>query len=305
MAHSHAPDTGSVSDRALGWAVGLNLGLTGFEVVAGAIAGSVALLADALHNFNDCAALLIALIARRIARRGANERFTFSYRRAELIGAMINLTALLLVGAYLVYEAVHRLIVPSQPDGRWIMAAAGVALVVDVLTAWLLWALSKGSLNLRAAFVHNLTDALASLAVLAGGAAVFLFGWWAIDPLLTLVIAGYILYLSFGMLRRTAVILMEGTSPDLSLRDVADAMVAVDGVCDAHHLHVWELGEHHRALEAHVAVQRDRLGEIETIKRRLRERLAGRFQIEHATLEFEVEQEGCPDDRRRLVPEHP
>lgn len=302
MAQDHQHSTEGVSDRALLIAVAANIGLSGFEVVAGAITGSVALMADALHNFNDCAALFIAYVARRISRRGANERFTFSYRRAELIGAMINLTALILVGAYLVYEAIQRFINPEELSGGWIMAAAGVALVVDVITAWLLWALSKGSMNVRAAFVHNLTDALASVAVLVGGAAVYFLGWNWVDPSITLGIAGYILYLSVGMLKRTATILMEGTPEGLRLEDIARAVRSLDEVVDLHHLHVWELDEQHRAMEGHVVVRPEDLVHLERIKSAIKRRVREEFQIVHSTLEFELPNEAC--DERRLVPEH-
>ena len=155
--HNHSHGTENVSDGVLLWTVIVNLGLSVFEFVAGAISGSVALMADALHNTNDAAALLIAYIARKISRKGADGQYTFGYRRAELIGAMIQLTALILVGLYLVYEAVRRFFDPEPLLGGWIMAAAGVALVVDVITAWLLWSMSKGSLNVKAAFLHNLT----------------------------------------------------------------------------------------------------------------------------------------------------
>ena len=153
--HNHSHGTENVSDGVLLWTVIVNLGLSVFEFVAGAISGSVALMADALHNTNDAAALLIAYIARKISRKGADEQYTFGYRRAELIGAMIQLTALILVGLYLVYEAVRRFFDPDPLLGGWIMAAAGVALVVDLITAWLLWSMSKGSLNVKAAFLHK------------------------------------------------------------------------------------------------------------------------------------------------------
>ena len=306
MAHSHSQHhhTEGISDRALLWAVVLNIGLSGFEVAGGVISGSVALMADALHNFNDCAALFIAYVARRISRRGANERFTFSYRRAELIGAMINLTALIIVGLYLLYEAVRRIVQPQDVSGGWMMAASGVALVVDVLTAWLLWAMSKGSLNVRAAFVHNLTDALASVAVLAGGAAVHFLQWNWVDPVLTIAIAGYILFLSVAMLRRTAAILMEGTPEDLDLKEIRHAVEEVSGVQDLHHLHVWELDEEHRALEAHIAVSSGAINQLELMKAKIKRLLEESFRIQHSTLEFEVGGDACRDHDRALIPQH-
>ncbi len=286
MGHDHSHSTDNVSDGVLLWTVIVNLGLSVFEFVAGAISGSVALMADALHNTNDAAALLIAYIARRISRKGADEHYTFGYRRAELIGAMIQLTALILVGLYLVYEAVRRIFEPEPLLGGWIMAAAGVALIVDVITAWLLWSMSKGSLNVKAAFLHNLTDAGASVAVLLGGAAIYWLDWTWVDPVLTLVIAGYILFMSFGLLRKTSRILMEGTPPGLSLDAVKETIENLDGVDNVHHLHVWELDEHHKALEAHVRIVENRQSHS-ILRKQIKDLLENKFSISHSTLELE------------------
>jgi len=293
----HHHDVSHVSDGRLIGSIVLNVGLTVVEVVVGVAAGSLALVADAVHNLNDAAALFIALAARRVARRGADQRYTFGYRRAELIGAMINLTALGLVGLYLLVEAVDRLIHPTEVLAGWVAIAAGVAFVVDVFTALFLWDLSRGSLNVRAAFIHNLTDAGASIAVLLGAGAIWLFNWTFIDPLLTLVIAIYILWMSVVMLKRTIHILMEGTPPDLDLDLVMESMTTIAGVNNVHHVHAWELDEHHRALEAHVLLAPNTDGEaLEQVRRALRAHLRAEYRIEHATLEFEWPETLCCDD---------
>ena len=299
--HNHGAER--FSDRTLLWTVVMNLGLSVFEFIAGIVSGSVALMADALHNTNDAGALLIAYIARRIAKKGADEKFTFGYRRAELIGAMIQLTALILVGLYLVYEAVCRFFEPEPLQGGWIMAAAGIALFGDVVTAWLLWAMSKGNLNVKAAFLHNLTDAGASVAVLIGGAAIFWLDWTWVDPVLTLTIAGYILYMSFSMLRITSRILMEGTPLDLSLDEIAQAIRATEGIHDVHHLHVWELDEHHRALEAHVVLSANESNRSKC-RHHLKHMLAGQFHISHSTLELEDPNDEKPCQEQDLVFRH-
>lgn len=292
--HSHSHGTEKVSDRLLLGTVFINLGLSVFEFIAGLIAGSTALMADALHNTNDAAALLVAYVARRVSRKGADHKFTFGYRRAELIGAMIQLTALIVVGLYLLYEAVRRFIEPEPVLGGWMMAAAAVALVVDIATAWLLWSMSRGSLNVKAAFFHNLTDAAASVAVLLGGAAVLWLGWSWIDPLLTLGISGYILYMSFGMLRRTSSILMEGVPADLDIDEVKSAVEFVPGVVEMHHIHVWELDEHRRAMEAHIVIATaSSMSELESLKTKVRTVLQERFHIPHCTLEMESEGAAC------------
>ncbi|GAB5444674.1 MAG: cation diffusion facilitator family transporter [Fuerstiella sp.] len=290
--HSHglvrSDEIAGISDARLLWAVGLNQLLTVGQVVAGILSGSVALLSDAAHNFNDANALLIAYIARRISKKEANERYTFGYRRAEMIGALINLTLLALIGLYLVYEGVNRLLYPEEIIG-WIMAATAVlALVVDVGTALLLWKMSQGSLNVRAAFVHNVVDALGSVAVLIGAAAIIWRDWVWVDAAITLLIAGYVLWQVFKMLPQATRVLMEGTPPNMDLDALIADLTMVDGVEELHHLHVWELDEQHRALEAHVVILESRTGDLESIKREIKHRLVEQHNIPHSTLEFEV-----------------
>jgi len=302
--HSHSHGTEEISDKVLLWAVIINVGLSVFEFIGGAIAGSVALMADALHNTNDAAALLVAYIARKISRKGADRAYTFGYRRAELIGAMVQLTALIVVGIFLLYEAVRRFFEPQPIQGGWVMAASGVALVVDIATAWLLWAMAKGSMNAKAAFLHNLTDAGASVAVLLGGAAIYWLGWTWVDPSLTLLIAGYILYMSFGLIRKTSRILMEGAPDGLDLEELKTKTEKIEGVCEIHHLHVWELDEHHRALEAHIVISDERLRDIETIKSRVKNLLKTRYDIAHSTLEFETSSQACGEEHNHFIPIH-
>lgn len=284
----HHHDHGELSDGRLIFAVGLNLLLTVVEVVGGILSGSLALIADAVHNFNDAAALLIAWIARRVARRKPDDRFTFGYRRAELIGAMVNLTTLIVVGLYLLYEAGERLINPEPILGPWVVAVAGVALLVDIGTAVLLWAMSKGNMNVYAAFIHNLTDAAASVAVLIGGALVWWKGWTWVDPLLTAAIAAYILYMSIGMFRRTASILMENAPPGVDLDAVRALLVEPEAVGEITHFHVWELDEEHAALEACLTIDGSTtVTESNDLARELKDRLRDEQKIQHATLEFE------------------
>jgi cobalt-zinc-cadmium efflux system protein len=258
------------------------------------------LIADALHNFGDCGALVVALVARRISRRKADERFTFGYRRAELIGAIVNLTALVIVGLYLIYEAVVRLSSPAEVAAGPVMIAAGVALVVDVLTAVVLRDMARGSLNVRAAFVHNLSDALSSVAVLLGAGAIALWGWSVVDPVLTLVIAVYVIVHGAVMFRKAATTLMNATPSESTVDEVTRCMCRLDGVIDVHHVHLWELHEGHATVEAHVVIARGDSGDMEAIKRRVKAALRDDYGIDHSTLEFEFDDEGrrgeCSDE---------
>ncbi|WP_235935374.1 cation diffusion facilitator family transporter [Candidatus Laterigemmans baculatus] len=300
----HAHDVSGVSDSRLLWAVGLNQLLTLGQIVAGVFSGSLALMADALHNFNDAMALLIAYIARRVSRRQATKAFTFGYRRAELIGAMINLTALAMVGLYLIYEAVMRFIEPKEITGWLMMAAAGLALVVDIATAVLLWVMSRGNLNVRAAFVHNMTDAAASVAVLLGGLAIIYLDVYWIDPLLTLVIAGYVLYQALTMLPKAARILMGAAPPGIDFDEVVQAMQGHELVEEIHHVHIWQLDESHCAMEAHVVIDPSAVNQMRAVKHSLKRVLEEQFEIGHSTLEFELsdEQLGGTEHHGQVTP---
>ena len=300
--HSHSHDTPEVSDTVLLWTVIVNFGLSIFEFAAGLISGSVALMADALHNTNDAAALLIAYVARKISKKPADNKFTFGYRRAELIGAMIQLTALIVVGIFLIYEAVSRFLEPMPLKGGWIMAAAGIALIVDVVTAWLLWAMSKGSLNVRAAFLHNISDAGASIAVLLGGAAIYWLKWFWVDPLVTLIIAGYILYMSYGMLIRTSSILMDGVPVDVDVIDIKRNIEKLKSVKELHHIHVWELDEHNRAMEAHIVVEDGLLiQDVDVIRSLVDTILRAKFSITHSTIQIETGYGGCEGKDKSFI----
>lgn len=285
--HSSAPD--ELGTGRLVVAVGLNLVITVVEGVAGVLSGSLALLADAAHNLNDAASLGISWGARRMAQKDPDQRRTFGYRRAEVIGAFVNLVTLVLVALYLLKEAVERYGAPQSVDGTAMMAVAGVALVANVGTALLLHRDAQDSLNIESAFVHIVADALASAAVVVGGAAIVRYGWAWIDPLLTALIAGYILWQSVDLLRRTTRILMESAPPGFDFEGMVGAMEAVDDVREVHHVHVWQLDERRTAVEAHVVIDERDLGAMERIKATLKGRLAADFGVGHATLEFECE----------------
>lgn len=293
MAHSHHHhhiDTDS-GDVKVGMAIALNMGLTLVQIIGGIAAGSLSLIADALHNFSDAIALVIAFGARKIARRPADARMTFGYGRIEPVAALINYTTLILIGAYLTYEAVMRFVDPAPVAGWIVVIVAGVALAVDLATAALTYALSKNSVNIRAAFLHNIADALSSVAVIVAGTLVILFGWTWVDPVATLLIAGYILWQSATEMPAVVRILMMGTPPDLDITAVIDTVEATPGVASAHHVHLYMMGEHDPALDAHVVLKPD-TDHIAT-RTAVKARLAELYHLHHTTLEMEPHNKTC------------
>ena len=285
--HSHAHIDPASGDRRVSIAIWANALLTVAQIVGGILSGSLALIADALHNFSDMASLVIAFVARKIARRPADERMTFGYARIEIVAALINYTTLILVGVYLIYEGVMRMIEPTEVAGWTVVILGGVALTVDTLTAWLTWSMQKGSVNIRALFLHNLSDALASVAVIIGGTLIILYDLRWVDPAITIAIALYILYLALTEIGGPIRTLMLGSPPDIDSRVVIDAVRRVDGVTDVHHVHLWQMQEHEVALDCHVVLDEDGWTRIEPVKAAIKNGLKSQFGITHSSLEFE------------------
>lgn len=293
MAHSH--DHGyhhhgeGQTEGRLWVSIGLNFMITLAEFVGGIISGSLSLLSDALHNLNDTVSLGISLVARKISKRDANREKTFGYQRAEIIGAFINLVTLVIIALFLIKEGIQRFYNPQPIDGTVMFVVAIIGLLGNVITAALLFRSSKENINIRSAYIHILSDALSSVGVIVAGVLILWYKLYIIDTILTLVIAGYILWQSYYMLRKTINILMESTPAGLELPNIQSAMAGISGVLDIHHLHVWRLDEHNILLESHVVIDENDLDQMESIKTSLKEMLSSQFNIHHSTLEFEFE----------------
>jgi len=227
------------------------------------------------------------LFARAIGRKPADQYKSFGYQRAEIVAALMNLTILLVVSLYLLFEAFWRIAEPKEVVGWIIIVVAGGALFIDTATAFITFKMSKTSLNMKAAFLHNLTDALGSLGVILAGALIILYQLYWIDTLIAFVIAGFVLWQALKILPKTIHILMEGTPENLSAVEIKLAMERADSVEDVHHIHVWNIDEHRVALEAHVVVSVSEFKEVELIKATLKKMLFIDFNVDHSTLEFE------------------
>lgn len=293
MAHSH--DHGHHhhgKDQTIGrlWiSIILNFIITTAEFIGGIISGSLALLSDALHNLNDTTSLGISLVARKISKKEANRDKTFGYKRAEIIGAFINLITLVIIALFLIKEGVERFYNPQPIDGMVMFIVAIIGLLGNIITAILLYRDSTENLNLRSAYIHILSDAFSSVGVIIAGVLILWYQLYIIDTILTLIIAGYILWHSYYMLRQTINILMESTPANIEVPNVQQAMAKVSGVLDVHHLHVWRLDEHNILLESHVVIDEEKIDQMESIKSALKKLLSTNFDIHHSTLEFELE----------------
>ena len=283
--HSHMPP--DTRDKRVAIAIWANGILTVAQIGGGIFAGSLALIADAVHNFSDMASLVIAFVAQKIARRPADSRMTFGYGRVEIVAALINYTSLIIIGLYLLYEGGMRIVDPPEIKGWWVVWLGGIALAVDALTALLTYSMQKGSVNIRALFLHNLSDALASVAVVIAGVLILLYDLRWVDPAITIGIAAYILYLGFTEIGGVIRTLMLGSPVDIDTDAVIRVLAGVEGVVELHHVHFWQMREHEASLDAHVVIEKGGWDELEDIKYRIKQTLKQYFGIVHSTLEFE------------------
>lgn len=292
--HGHAHLPGGAGDGTILVAVVVNLALTGAQIIGGYVADSTALIADGVHNLSDALALVLAFGARRLARRPASPDMSYGWGRAEIVAAFVNYIALIAVSVWLGIEALGRLIEPPQVAGGLVMALAGFALLVDMATAALVWRASKESVNIRAAFLHNLADAAVSVAVILGGALIWAFGWNLADPVLTLLISAVILWHIGREIGPVMRMLMLAAPAGVDHAALAGAMAGVEGVAGAHHLHLWQIDERRTALSAHL-VMREGADPVLAV-RRVKALLRRDFGIDHATIETERAGEACGDD---------
>jgi len=270
------------------------------ELIAGLVANSLALVGDALHNFTDTLALLLALVAVRVARRPANAAKTYGYHRAGVLAAFINSATLAAFTIYLFYEAVHRLRVPHAVDSRAMLVVAAAAFVLNAAITWWLRDHSHEDLNIRSAVLHMLGDAASSVGIVIAALLIARTGRSFWDPAVSILIGILILWSSFGVLREAVNLLLEGTPAGIDPDEVTRAIAAIDGVIGVHHLHVWALGPSRRALSAHLIVGDVPLKSTSQLLGRVNELLHDEYAIEHTTIQFELAD--CPEEDPYCLP---
>lgn len=255
-------------------------------VVAGIRAKSLALLSEAGHNVSDFLALLLSWFAVYVQTRPPSSTKTFGYHRAGVLAAFINASSLVLIALLIFYEAIHRLYAPVNVQPALMMWVAGFGVVMNGGIAFMLHR-DRRDLNIRSAFVHEVGDTLSTAAVILGGWVILVTGKSWIDPVLSLAIGALILWSSYGIIRESLNILLEGTPHGLALSDILSEVRSIPGVNDVHDLHVWSIGSDTHALSCHIAIEDIPPSASEGILLSVRERLAEKFQIHHTTIQFE------------------
>ena len=292
--------TGCPMTSVLRWAMLVTLGFVALELVGGFLANSIALVSDAFHNLSDVPTLVISWLAIRWTERPADSEKTYGYHRAGILAAYSNAILLVLVALYILYEAYERIRTPVTVGTGWMIWVSLVGLAVN---GGITLALVRGrrDLNLRSILIHNLGDALSNIGILAGALVIRWTGVQWADPAIGAAIGLLVLWSSYGILRESSHVLLEGLPRQMLLGEVARAILQVEGVREVHDVHIWTLGTDLYALSCHVRIPDMHLEESENILAEIRKRLERQFHITHTTIQFE--RAGLPREAGLFMPE--
>jgi len=292
--HAHAGHSHGVSadadKRYLTGALALIVAFLMTEVIVGLIAGSLALISDAGHMLTDAASIVLALIAIRLSAKPAQGRWTYGYKRAEILSAQANGLTLLLLAVWFVYEAIRRLIDPPEVQGLLVFITALIGIVVNVAAAWLISKANRTSLNVEGAFQHILNDLYAFIATAIAGLVVLLTGFARADAIAALIVAALMIKAGYGLVRESGRIFLEAAPASLEPDWIGPAMAARPSVAEVHDLHIWDVTSGMPALSAHILV--DPTGDCHGVRRDLQVLLKGEYKIDHTTLQVDHVQSG-------------
>ena len=287
--HSHTINAESLN-KAFIIGIVLNLAFVVIEFAAGFWFDSLALLSDAGHNLSDVVSLVLALLAFRLAKVKANERYTYGYKKSTILVSLLNAVILLVAVGAIVIESIHKLSNPAVVPGGAIAWVAGVGVLINAFTAFLFMKDKEKDLNVKGAYLHMAADALVSVGVLVAGIVISRTGWYIIDPFIGLIVAVVILISTWNLLHDSLRLTLDGVPTSIDSQKVVEAIRALPGVDDVHHIHIWAISTTENALTAHIVLKQPE--SMQEVKHLIRHRLED-FGIGHATLEFEVPGEHC------------
>ena len=270
----------------------LNLLITIAQIIGGIISGSLALISDALHNFSDVLSLVFSYIAHKLSRRKASINNTFGYKRAELIAAFVNASTLVIVAFILIYGAIERFINPHPIKSTLVIWLALLGIIVNGLSVFLLKKDAEHNINMKSAYLHLLTDMLASVAVLIGGILMKFYGWYWVDSVMTILIAVYLIIVGVQLLWTSTKMLMLFTPEHIDIKEIVREVHKIPGVNKLHHIHVWHLNDEELHLEAHLDCSEDiKMSEFNTLLDKVEQVLFHKFHINHINIQPEFKKE--------------
>ena len=286
--HHHHHGSQDLKGRNLLISIVLNVVITISQIIGGIISGSLALLSDALHNLSDVLSLLISYIANVLTRKEASAGKTFGYKRAEIIAAFVNSATLIIVAVFLIKEAIERFFNPEVIGSGIVITLSILGILANGFSVLLLRPDSNRNMNLRSAYLHLLTDMMASVAVLIGGILMYYFNWYWIDPLLTILIALYLIFMGYDLLKDSTRVLMLFTPNTIEVRNIVKAICRLEQVKNVHHVHIWQLNEDEVHMEAHIDFVADiRLSEFDKILDDIEDLVYHEFGINHVNIQPE------------------
>jgi len=296
MGHSHEHSHIDLKGRNLLFSIVLNILITVSQAIGGIISGSLSLLSDALHNFSDVVSLIVSYVADRYSKKEASIKRTFGYKRAEIIAAFVNALSLIIVAIYLVYEAVIRFLNPKDIESDIVIWFALLGIVANGFSVLLLRKDAKENMNMRSAYLHLFSDMTASVAVLVGGLLMKFYGWFWVDSVLTVLIAIYLLFMGYDLLKKSFNVLMLFTPEEINLEIISAAITEFPEISNVHHMHVWQLNESEIHLEAHAEFKNDiKISEFDTVLDRVEELLFHEFGINHVNIQPEYKKDDPKD----------
>ncbi len=295
MGNHHHSD--SLQGKKLFWSIVLNIAITIAQIIGGLISNSLSLLTDALHNFSDVLSLLISWFAHKLSQKPANHKRTFGYKRAEIMAAFINAASLLGVSFFLIKEAIERFYNPASVQAGWVIILGMLSIVINGISVLLLSKEAKTSLNIRSAYLHLFTDMLTSVAVVIGGMLMYFWSLNWIDPLLTVIIAFYLILSSWKILGEALKILMLFAPAELSIESIKKEVLMFSEIQNMHHIHLWALNDNQTHLEAHLSFSNNlSLTETNNICATIEDKLKKIFPIQHITFQAEYKPE-CKEEQ--------
>jgi len=298
MAHTHTHDHHdhhhqiSSLNRAFIIGITLNLLFVAAEFLAGFFFNSLGLLSDAGHNLSDVASLVLAMLAFRLAKVHPTAKYTYGYKKSTVLVSLLNAVILLVAVGIIIGESINKVLNPQPVEGDAIAWVAGIGVLINGVTAWLFMKDKDRDLNVKGAYLHMAADALVSIGVVISGIVILHTGWYIIDPIIGIVIAVIIIYSTWGLLRDSLRLSLDGVPVGTDTKKIEEIMRSVHGVKDVHHVHIWAISTTETALTAHLRI--DDTTQMEKIKGEVKHKLAD-ADIQHATLEFETTDHDCKE----------
>lgn len=293
--HSHSHN---VSGKNLFITIILNIIITLSQIIGGIMSGSLALLSDALHNFSDVLALVLTYWTNKIAKKDKNNYKTFGYKRAEILATLFNSTTLIIIAIYLIIESINKFFNPQSIDSILVIGLGILSIILNAISVLLVKDDAHNNMNVKAAYLHLVTDVMTSVAVVIGGVLMYYYNIFWIDPVISLLIAFYLIKASYFLLIESVNILMQGAPSNIDIKDIKKNVETFDEVLNIHHLHIWRLDDHDIHLEAHVDFKENLLlEEVNQITSKIEKYLKSKYHISHITLQAEYD---CCENKNLL-----